>query len=103
MVSDTLRNKRLHDIDWEDEKKWFNAKATTMIDVQVRRLVMLMRSIELDGVMGFLDIENAVIQAFENAEHLYYGMSEDEFSELLGKEVANEKARSREAVYLGDT
>lgn len=95
MLSDVLKNKGLHEYPWSDEAKWFDPKAKAMIDIQVRRLVMLMRSIELDGVMGFLDIEMAVIDAFEKAEHLYYGMSKEEFARLVGKEVANEQARRR--------
>lgn len=95
MVSKVLRNKSLHNIEWGNEAKWFVPKAKALIDIQVRRLVMLMRSIELDGVMGFLDVENAVIDAFEKAENLYYGMSSEEFSQLVDKEVANEQTRRR--------
>ena len=95
MISDVLKRKGLYEYEWGGEKKWFDPRAKEYIDVQVRRLVMLMRSIELDGVMGFLDIENAVIDAFEKAERLYYGMPEEEFAQVIEREVSNGKARRR--------
>lgn len=95
VISDVFKRKGLYEYEWHDESKWFDRKAKTLIDIQVRRLVMLMRSIELDGVMGFLDIENAVIDAFEKAERLYYGMPEEEFAQIIEREVSNGKARRR--------
>ena len=95
MISITLKNRPLHDIEWTNESMWFDRKAKAMIDVQVRRLVMLMRSIELDGKMGWLNIEDAVLDAFEKAERLYYGMSEEDFAALVEREVVNEEARRR--------
>jgi len=85
MVSKALGNKRLFASP--------NKRAKALIDIQVRRLVMLMRSIELDGVMGRDDTELAVIDAFEKAERLYYGMSEDEFASIIDIERGNANAR----------
>ena len=69
--------------------------AKEMIDKLCRLLAMTMRSIELDGLMDWFDIEKCVITCLGNAEYLYYGIPEDEFRQILEREVANEKARRR--------
>lgn len=69
--------------------------AKAMIDKLCRLLVMTMRSIQEDGLMDWFDVEKCVISCMANAEYLYYGIEKEEFEELLKREVANEKARSR--------
>ena len=72
--------------------------AKALIDKLCRLLVMTMRSIELDGLMDWFDIEKCVIACMANAEYLYYGIEKEEFAQLVEREVANEKARRRSKV-----
>jgi len=73
--------------------------AKAIIDLYCRRLVMTMRSIELDGIMERSNIEKCVIACLTNAEALYYSLTKEEFESLLEREVANEKARRRSKGY----
>ena len=69
--------------------------AKAVIDKLCRLLVMTMRSIELDGLMDWFDIEKCVIACMANAEYLYYGIPKEEFKQIIDMEVANEQARRR--------
>ena len=82
---------------WKYDKVPYKAdpQAKAMIDVQCRRLAMLMRSIELDGAMDRFDIECCVIDCLGKAEYLYYGISEDEFKSIVDMERGNADARKK--------
>ena len=93
MVFKLLENR----VVWKYDKVPYkaNPRAKAMIDVQCRKLAMLMRSIELDGVMDRFDIECCVIDCLGNAEYLYYGIPEDEFASIVKMERGNENAREK--------
>ena len=94
MVHKLLENRYVlkHPFEYKSEPE-----AKAMIDKLCRLLVMTMRSIELDGLMDWFDIEKCVIACMGNAEYLYYGLYEDKeaFAQLVEREVANEQARRR--------
>lgn len=92
MVHKLLENRYVlkHPFEYKSEPE-----AKAMIDKLCRLLVMTMRSIELDGLMDWFDIEKCVIACLGNAEYLYYGIPEAEFAQILEREVSNEQARRR--------
>ena len=92
MVHKLLENRYVLKHPFEFES---NPEAKAMIDKLCRLLVLTMRSIELDGLMDFFDIEKCVLTCLGNAEYLYYGIPEEEFAQILEREVANEQARRR--------
>lgn len=98
MVHDRLQNRDVYKQAFDDGSKWypdkrFNQDAKDIIDKCVRRLVLAIKSIEMDGVETREDIEDYVIRAFEQAEYLYYGLSELELMTILDMEKKNDKAR----------
>ena len=95
MVSEKLKLRVVYKDRWEtDAERRHDTQGKALINRAVRRLVLLMRGLELHGVMTPAQIENCVIHAFETAEYLYYGLSEHELMAVVDREVANDKGRN---------
>lgn len=96
MISEKLKARVLYKDRWEtDAERRHDAEGKALIHRAVRKLVLLMRSLEVHGIMTREQIENCVIHAFEQAEYLYYGLSEHELMMIVDKEIANDKGRKR--------
>ncbi len=96
MISEKLRVRVVYKDRFEtDAERRHDAQGKALINRAVRKLVLLMRGLELHGVMTREQIENCVIRAFETAEYLYYGLSEHELMAVIDREVANDKGRKR--------
>ena len=93
MISDKLADKVL--FQWREDRDPFDREAKMVIDRGVRRVVMLMRAFETHGYGTREDIEEAVLQAFERAEYLYYGLDEHEIMSVIKMEGRNEKGRRK--------
>ena len=92
MISKKLKERPLYE--WHEDKL-FNKDAVAVIDKAARRLVLVMRSLEAEGVMTSEDIEDCVIRAMEKAEFLYYGMSKAELMQIVDKEINNDNGRKK--------
>ena len=80
--------------EWRPDKK-FDKDAEAVIDKAVRKLALVMISLEVKNVMSPEDIEDCVINAMGKAEWLYRGLDEDELMLVIDKEIANDNARKR--------
>lgn len=91
MISEKLEArviyKRKHD-------KKFDPEVKAIIDKAVRKLVLVMRGLEVGGTMKREDIEDCVIRSFEQAEYLYYALDEHELLNVMEREIANEQFRN---------
>lgn len=92
MIAEQLAKRTLYE--WRADKK-FDRDANAVIDKAVRRLVLVMRSLEVEGVMSREDIEDCIIRAMEKAEWLYYGLDELELMQIVDKEIANDNGRKK--------
>lgn len=95
LVSERLNNREVF-----PKTNWFSGekydKVTELaINKQVRRVVLLMRCAEISGRMPLDKAERCVIRAFEKAEMLYYGLSDEEIKKLVEREESNAKGRKR--------
>lgn len=101
MVSEKLKLRIVYKDRWEtDAERRHDTQGKALINRAVRRLVLLMRGLELHGVMTREQIENCVIHAFETAEYLYYGLSEHELMAVVDREVENDQRRKRNSKSL---
>ena len=92
MIAEQLAKRTLYE--WRPDKK-FDRDAEAVIDKAVRRLVLVMRSMEVKGGMSREDVEDFVIRAMEKAEWLYYGLDELELMSVIDKEIANDNGRKK--------
>ena len=92
MIAKQLAERTLYE--WREDKK-FDRDAEAVIDKAVRRLVLVMRSMEVKGGMSREDVEDCVIRAMEKAEWLYYGLDELELMSVIDKEIANDNGRKK--------
>lgn len=92
MISEKLKARLVY---VERPESIFDAEGKALINKAVRKLVLLMRSLEVHGIMTREQIEDCVLTAFENAEYLYYGLGERELMMIVDKEIANDKGRKR--------
>lgn len=92
MISEKLKARLVY---VERPESIFDAEGKALINKVVRKLVLLMRSLEVHGIMTREQIEDCVLTAFENAEYLYYGLGEHELMMIVDKEIANDKGRKR--------
>lgn len=97
MISEKLKYRLVY---VERPASRFDAEGKALINKAVRKLVLLMRSLEVHGLMTREQIENCVLEAFENAEYLYYGLGEHELMMIVDKEIANDKGRRRNSKSL---
>lgn len=95
LVSERLNNRQVFPkTSWFSDEK-YDKVAVQAITKHVRRLVLTMKCAELSGRMPLDKAERCVIRAFEKAEMLYYGLSEQELKELIEREESNAKGRAR--------
>lgn len=92
MIAEQLAKRTLYE--WREDKK-FGRDAEAIIDKAVRKLVLVMRSMEVKGGMSRVDVEDCVIRAMEKAEWLYYGLNELELMSVIDKEIANDNGRKK--------
>ena len=92
MLSKKLKERPLYE--WHGDKL-FDMDAEAVIDKAVRKLVLVMRSMEVKGGMSREDVEDCVIRAMEKAEWLYYGLNELELMSVVDKEIANDAGRKK--------
>ena len=92
MISEKLKARLVY---VERPESIFDAEGKALINKVVRKLVLLMGSLEVHGIMTREQIEDCVLTAFENAEYLYYGLGEHELMMIVDKEIANDKGRKR--------
>ena len=92
MISEKLKYRLVY---VERPKEYHDKESKALINRLVRKLVLLMRSLEVHGVMTRGQIEDCVLTAFENAEYLYYGLGEHELMTIVDKEIANDKGRKK--------
>lgn len=90
MISERLNARGVYE---ERVKKAFDAEAFRVINAAVRKVVLVMASLEKHGVMSREDIEDAVIASFEQSEYLMYGLSEHELMKVVDWEINNDRAR----------
>lgn len=95
LVSERLNNREVF-----PKTNWFSGekydKVTELaINKQVRRVVLLMKCAEVSGRMPLDKAERCVIRAFEKAEMLYYGLTDEEVKKLVEREESNAKGRKR--------
>lgn len=96
MISERLRERPIYkDGNKSDSDSRYDREGKALIDKEVRKLVLLMRGLEVNGVMNRDQIENCVLHAFEHAEYLYYGLGEHELMMVVDKEISNDKGRKR--------
>lgn len=101
MISEKLKERPVYKERWEtDHERKHDTQGKALINKEVRKLVLLMRSLEVHGLMTREQIENCVLEAFENAEYLYYGLGEHELMMIVDKEIANDKGRRRNSKSL---
>ena len=94
-VSKRLNNREVFPkTNWFADEK-YDKVAELAIRKQVRRLVLLMKCAEVSGRMPLDKAERCVIRAFENAEMLYYGLTEQELKDIVRREESNAKGRER--------
>ena len=94
MVIDRLGARGYMDL-WQDES--FNKEADALIRREVRRLVLVMRGIELDGVEPRDKIERNVLQALTVAESLYGGLDKGGLNVMMDMEIENVKRSKRDS------
>lgn len=82
MLSERLKGKMLfvtvEEVDIDQTKK-----ALDMLEECVDNLVLLMRTMETEGILPREDIEDYVISYIEAYEQRYYGLEEDEFDKFM--------------------
>lgn len=92
MLSERLANRTLYE--WRPDKK-FDREVTDPISKAMRKLVLVMRLLEVRDGMSRSDVEDLVINALEKAEYLYYGLEEHELMQIAGKEKNNDNVREK--------
>ena len=97
MISEKLRFRLVYA---ERPRRRYDAEGKALIFKAVRKLVLLMRSLEVYEIMTREEIEDCVLTAFEKAEYLYYGLGEHELMVITDKEIANDKGRKRNSKSL---
>lgn len=90
MLSDRLKARAVYK---ERKSGRYDPQITAVITKVVRKLILVMSSIEAHGLMPREDIENCVIDAIEKAEYLYYGLKEHDLMQLVEMEIKNDKGR----------
>ena len=91
MMSERLRERPI--FSWREDTDSLTSEEQALIDRAVRKLVLLMKAYEAHGVARRDVIEEAVIDAFEKAEYMYYALSEHEIMQVIEWESRNEKGR----------
>lgn len=97
MISEKLRYRAVYA---ERPECKHNAEGKALINIVVRKLVLLMRSLEVYGVMTREQVEDCVLNAIENAEFQYYGLGQYELMAVTDREIANDKGRKRNSKSL---
>lgn len=101
MISEKLKERPVYKERWEtDHERKHDTQGKALINKEVRKLVLLMRGLEVNGVMTREQIENCTLKAFEHAEYLYYGLGEHELMSVVEREIANDKGRRRNSKSL---
>ncbi len=94
MISEKLRLRLVFANRPEQE---YDKEGKALINRIVRKLVLLMKSLEAYDIMTREQIEDCVLSAFESAEYLYYALGEHEL--MLG-EIVNGKRHKRNSKSL---
>lgn len=81
MLSDRLIGKTLFVIEEPDVSR--TIKALNMLEECVDHLVLLMRTIETEGILPREDVEDYVVSYIEAYEARYYGLEEDDFDKFM--------------------
>jgi hypothetical protein len=92
MLSERLKDRTLYE---PRSEKAFDRATTDVINKAMRKLVLVMRLLEVRDGMSRSDVEDMVVSALEKAEYLYYGLEEHELLEIAGKEKANDERREK--------
>ena len=92
MLSERLANRTLYE--WRPDKT-FDREITDRVNKAMRKLVLVMRTLEVRDGMSRTDVEDLVINALEKAEYLYYGLEEHELMQIAGKEKNNDEVREK--------
>ena len=92
MLSERLATRTLYE--WRPDKK-FDREITDPINKAMRKLVLVMRLLEVRDGLNRTDVEDLVINALEKAEYLYYGLEEHELMQIAGKEKNNDIVREK--------
>ena len=92
MLSERLRGRELHE--WRADIQ-ADQKTVDVVNKAMRKLVLVMRLLEVRDGMSRSEVEDLVIGALEKAEYLYYGLEEHELMEIAGKEKRNDEVRAK--------
>lgn len=84
MLSERLRGKTLFVTTGDSDSEISRVnKALDMLEECVDHLILLMRTIEAEGMLPREDIEDCVIEYIESYEVRYYSLEEDGFDKFL--------------------
>lgn len=92
MLSERLAKRTLYE--WRPDKT-FDREITDRVNKAMRKLVLVMRMLEVRDGLSRTDVEDLVINALEKAEYLYYGLEEHELMQIAGKEKNNDEVREK--------
>lgn len=92
MLSERLAKRTLYE--WRPDKQ-FDREITDRVNKAMRKLVLVMRMLEVRDGLSRTDVEDLVINALEKAEYLYYGLEEHELMQIAGKEKNNDEVREK--------
>jgi hypothetical protein len=92
MLSERLANRTLYE--WRPDKS-FDRETIDAVNKAMRKLVLVMRLLEVRDGLSRTDVEDLVISALEKAEYLYYGLEEHELMQIAGKEKDNDNVREK--------
>lgn len=82
MLSERLKGKTLFVTVEEHDVSKLN-KSLDMLEECVDHLILLMRTIETEGILPREDVEDYVIGYIEAYEARYYGLEEDDFDKFM--------------------
>lgn len=82
MLSDRLKDRTLF-VTVEEVDIGRTKQALDMLEECVDNLVLLMRTIETEGLLPREDVEEYVISYIESYEKRYYGLEEDKFDKFM--------------------
>lgn len=87
MLNEKLKDKYLFSEE-QERKEDQKRKAKRMLNSSVRSLIGSMKSVEMDGVMTFDEIELFVLARMKHYEEKIYPLSKDEFKKWIADELA---------------